>query len=224
MKSLIKLENVSKRFSSKAGQLDVLKNVNLDIAKGDCVAIVGQSGSGKSTLLSIIGLLDSASEGEYLLSDTSVTSLSNYQLSTLRNRNIGWIFQNFNLVAELSVLHNVILPLKYNKSVKKADRVKLAMAQLALVGLADKAAFYPDQLSGGQQQRVAIARALISNPDVLLCDEPTGNLDSAMSDQIMDLLMKLHHLGTTLLVVTHDSGVAQRCQRTIRIRDGAVEH
>lgn len=222
MKSLIKLENVSKRFTSKAGQLDVLKNINLDIAKGDCVAIVGQSGSGKSTLLSIIGLLDSASEGEYLLSETPVTSLSNYQLSILRNRNIGWIFQNFNLVAELNVLDNVILPLKYNKSVNKADRVKLAMTQLELVGLADKAAFYPDQLSGGQQQRVAIARALVSSPDVLLCDEPTGNLDSAMSEQIMDLLMKLHSLGTTLLVVTHDAGIAQRCQRSVRIRDGAV--
>ncbi|NRA61777.1 MAG: ABC transporter ATP-binding protein [Psychrobium sp.] len=219
---LISLSNLSKSFTSGAGAVNVLNNINLDIDRGQCVALVGQSGSGKSTLLSIIGLLDNASSGHYTLCDTSVTTLSHYQLSILRNKNIGWIFQNFNLVSELTVLKNVELPMRYNSDVKKADYEAIAMKQLCLVGLQDKANSYPDQLSGGQQQRVAIARALVGEPDMLLCDEPTGNLDSKNSEQITDLLLELNQRGTTVLIVTHDNELAKRCQRIIHIIDGEI--
>jgi len=219
---LISLSNLSKSFVSRAGSVDVLKEVDLDIARGECVALVGQSGSGKSTLLSIIGLLDSATSGTYTLCGSAVSALSHYQLSILRNRNIGWIFQNFNLVSELSVLKNIELPMRYNSDIKKADYETIAMKQLTLVGLQDKAHSYPDQLSGGQQQRVAIARALVGEPDMLLCDEPTGNLDSKNSEQITDLLLELNKRGTTVLIVTHDNELAKKCERIIQISDGEI--
>ncbi|GHF77684.1 ABC transporter ATP-binding protein [Thalassotalea marina] len=219
---LIQLTSLSKTFNSKAGQLSVLRDIDLAVNRGESVAIVGKSGSGKSTLLSIIGLLDDASSGAYHLCDTEVTTLSHYQTSILRNQNIGWVFQNFNLVSSLTVQKNVEMPLRYNKNISKSDYQNMALTQLKLVGLEDKAQSYPDQLSGGQQQRVAIARALISNPDVLLCDEPTGNLDSENSDQIINLLLKLNQNGTTLLMVTHDMNLAQRCRRVIEIKDGTV--
>lgn len=219
---LIHLANISKQFSHKAGSIQVLNNIDLLINRGECVAIVGPSGSGKSTLLSLIGLLDNATTGFYTLCGTEVNQLSHYQLSVLRNRNIGWVFQNFNLVAELTVLQNVALPLRYNNTISKTQHHLMAMKQLGLVGLADKADSYPDQLSGGQQQRVAIARALVADPNVLLCDEPTGNLDSDNAKQITNLLFNLNKRGTTVLIVTHDQTLAQLCERIIHISDGVV--
>ncbi len=221
-KTLIKLTGLDKSFDGPAGRVTVLKNINLEIERGEILAVIGKSGSGKSTLLSIIGLLDNATSGSYELCDTNVCSLSHYQTSILRNQNIGWVFQNFNLVSELSVIKNVELPLKYNKSIKKSDYRTIALKQLERVGLLDKQNNFPEQLSGGQQQRVAIARALVSNPDVLLCDEPTGNLDSENAAQIVDLLLTLNAAGSTVLIVTHNESLAQQCGRIIEIKDGMI--
>jgi len=220
--TLIKLAELDKSFDGPAGKVTVLKNINLEIERGELLAVIGKSGSGKSTLLSIIGLLDNATAGQYELCDTDVRSLSQYQTSILRNQNIGWVFQNFNLVSELYVLKNVELPLKYNKNIKKADYKAIALKQLERVGLLDKQNNFPEQLSGGQQQRVAIARALVSEPDVLLCDEPTGNLDSENADQIVDLLLTLNAAGSTVLIVTHNESLAQQCGRIIEIKDGMI--
>ncbi|TLX46750.1 ABC transporter ATP-binding protein [Pseudoalteromonas phenolica] len=219
---LIRLSQLGKCFSGPAGDVTVLKNINLAIERGEILAVIGKSGSGKSTLLSIIGLLDNATAGHYALCDTDVRSLSHYQTSILRNQNIGWVFQNFNLVSELSVLKNVELPLKYNKNIKKTDYKAIALKQLERVGLLDKQNNFPEQLSGGQQQRVAIARALVGEPDVLLCDEPTGNLDSENADQIVDLLLTLNAAGSTVLIVTHNESLAQQCGRIIEIKDGMI--
>jgi putative ABC transport system ATP-binding protein len=219
---LLKLTDLRKSYQQGTVQNEVLKGINLQISRGDSVAIVGQSGSGKSTLLSIIGLLEHASTGCYQLCGQDVLSLSQYQLSILRNRHLGWVFQNFHLVPELTVANNVALPLRYNPQIAKNTHRELALAKLAVVGLADKADVYPGQLSGGQQQRVAIARALVTNPDILLCDEPTGNLDSVNSEHIMSLLLQLNQQGATLLLVTHDHTLAERCKSIVQIRDGKV--
>ncbi|MBU2178659.1 MAG: ABC transporter ATP-binding protein [Gammaproteobacteria bacterium] len=219
---LIQLTDVGKSYQQGATELEVLQQINLQIYRGESVAIVGQSGSGKSTLLSIIGLLENLGVGRYLLCGQDVTTLSGYQLSLLRNRHLGWVFQNFNLVPELTIAANVALPLRYNPNYQKKDYRALVDAKLAVVGLIDKAESYPGQLSGGQQQRVAIARALVTNPDILLCDEPTGNLDSTNSENIIKLLLELNQQGTTVLLVTHDPALAARCSRTIQISDGRI--
>ncbi|MEQ3512334.1 ABC transporter ATP-binding protein [Pseudoalteromonas sp. BZB3] len=224
MNTLIALNRVNKSFAQAANNDAVLKDIDLTIDDGESIAILGPSGSGKSTLLSIIGLLDEPCKGEYLLRTENVTSLTKKQKSQLRNRHIGWIFQNFNLIASMTVLENVIQPMRFNKSIKPAEYIARAQSVLAQVGLADKSNSTPDKLSGGQQQRVAIARALINEPALILADEPTGNLDQKTGEEVMNLLLSLSAQGTTLVIVTHDENVAARCQRKIRILDGQVTY
>lgn len=218
--TLIDIRQASKVFTQGKLQLPVLQALDFQVTRGEFVAIEGRSGSGKSTLLSIIGLLDSFSAGEYLLLGQSVPGLSAYQHSVLRNRHIGWIFQNFNLISSMTVAENVSLPLRYLAGVKAADYRSRAAQVLAQVELSDKLDAYPEQLSGGQQQRVAIARALITNPSLLLADEPTGNLDSQSAEIVMNLLSKLHQDGATVLMVTHDPQLAARAQRRLYLADG----
>lgn len=223
MNTLIALNGVHKTFDQSVNQA-VLKDINLTIVDGESIAILGPSGSGKSTLLSIIGLLDEPCSGEYLLRKQNVTSLSRHQKSQLRNQHIGWIFQNFNLIASMTVLENVVQPMRFNRDIKPQDYIARAKKVLEEVGLADKLESTPDKLSGGQQQRVAIARALVNDPALILADEPTGNLDQKTGEEVMNLLMSLSKKGTTLLVVTHDEQIAACCQRKIRILDGQVSY
>lgn len=223
MNTLIALNGVHKTFDQSVNQA-VLKDINLTIVDGESIAILGPSGSGKSTLLSIIGLLDEPCSGEYLLRKQNVTSLSRHQKSQLRNQHIGWIFQNFNLIASMTVLENVVQPMRFNRDIKPQDYIARAKKVLEEVGLADKLESTPDKLSGGQQQRVAIARALVNDPALILADEPTGNLDQKTGEEVMNLLMSLSKKGTTLLVVTHDEQTAACCQRKIRILDGQVSY
>lgn len=218
--TLIDIRQASKVFTQGKLQLPVLQALDFQVTRGEFVAIEGRSGSGKSTLLSIIGLLDSFSAGEYLLLGQSVPGLSAYQHSVLRNRHIGWVFQNFNLISSMTVAENVSLPLRYLAGVKAADYRSRAAQVLAQVELSDKLDAYPEQLSGGQQQRVAIARALITNPSLLLADEPTGNLDSQSAELVMNLLTRLHQDGATVLMVTHDPQLAARAQRRLYLADG----
>tara|TARA_Y100001956_G_scaffold4799_1_gene4343 strand:+ start:2279 stop:2962 length:684 start_codon:yes stop_codon:yes gene_type:complete len=222
--TLIALNRVNKSFAQAANNDAVLKDIDLTIDDGESIAILGPSGSGKSTLLSIIGLLDEPCKGEYLLRTENVMSLTKKQKSQLRNRHIGWIFQNFNLIASMTVLENVVQPMRFNADIKPAEYIARAQSVLAQVGLADKSNSTPDKLSGGQQQRVAIARALINEPALILADEPTGNLDQKTGEEVMNLLLSLSAQGTTLVIVTHDENVAARCQRKIRILDGQVTY
>ncbi|NQZ03505.1 ABC transporter ATP-binding protein [Idiomarina sp.] len=223
MTDLLQLDNVTRSFATGPNQVSAIKGVNIRILEGESVAIVGPSGSGKSTLLSILGLLDTGYQGRYLIRDTDAAGLDRQQLAQLRNRHIGWVFQNFNLISHLSVLQNVALPMRYNADINRADYEARAMALLQRVGLADKAQSKPTQLSGGQQQRVAIARALANEPSLVLADEPTGNLDSSTGGMIADLLMSLKEQGTTVLMVTHDEHMATRCDTQLRLRDGVLE-
>ncbi|RUO26888.1 peptide ABC transporter ATP-binding protein [Aliidiomarina minuta] len=222
MDSLIKLNNIGRTFGQGAGKLDALSDISLEVADGESLAIEGTSGSGKSTLLSIIGLLDQETSGEYFLRAHQVTGLTAKQKSVLRNRHIGWIFQNFNLINDMTAIENVALPLRYDSSVPSAEYVERAANALERVGLSAKMKSRPNELSGGQQQRVAIARALVNKPSLLLADEPTGNLDSKTSGSIVDLLLELQSEGTTVILVTHDAAVAGRCQRKIRLEDGRL--
>lgn len=218
--TLIDIQQASKHFVQGKLHLPVLQQLDLTVQRGEFVAIEGRSGSGKSTLLSIIGLLDGFSSGKYLLLGQAVPALSAYQQSVLRNRHIGWIFQNFNLISNMTVAENVSLPLRYLAGVKAADYRKRAAQVLAQVELADKLDAYPEQLSGGQQQRVAIARALVTKPGLLLADEPTGNLDSQSAEIVLDLLTSLHRDGATVLMVTHDPQLAARAERRLYLADG----
>jgi len=214
--SLIRISALTKHFESN----NVLSGIDIDIAKGDFVAIKGASGSGKSTLLSIIGLLEDYDNGEYFLNGNCVKSITEKQKSQIRNKTLGWIFQNFNLIGDMTVAENVALPLKYaNVKCNKKECVNSVLAQ---VGLLDKYDAYPDQLSGGQQQRIAIARALITNPDLILADEPTGNLDSLNGKNIVEILKQLNKLGKTIILITHDDAIAQQAKRTIEIIDGNI--
>lgn len=222
MSTLIALEDVTKSFSQSVDP--VLKNINLTIQDGDSIAILGPSGSGKSTLLSIIGLLDEPSNGHYLLRSEDITSLTRKQKSQVRNAHIGWIFQNFNLIASMTVLENVVQPMRFNKTIKPSEYIARAQKVLTDVGLLEKQSTTPDKLSGGQQQRVAIARALINKPALILADEPTGNLDQATGYEIIALLQALCDKGCTLIVVTHDEKVAQGCKRRIKILDGRIDY
>jgi len=214
--SLIKINNLDKSFDSNI----ILSNIAINVNRGDFIAIKGPSGSGKSTLLSIMGLLEEYDSGEYLLCGENVKKVTEHQKSILRNENIGWIFQNFNLIGDMTVAENVALPLKYARV--KTDKLTQVNSVLAQVGLSDKFNAYPDQLSGGQQQRVAIARALITNPDLILADEPTGNLDSSNGQNIVQLLKELNESGKTVVVITHDSIVAQQAKNIIEINDGSI--
>ncbi|MFN6971023.1 MAG: ABC transporter ATP-binding protein [Rheinheimera sp.] len=222
---LLEIRQADKSFRQGKLTIPVLHQLDLCVERGEFVALEGRSGSGKSTLLSIIGLLDQFSSGEYLLLGQSVNQLSAYQQSVLRNRDIGWIFQNFNLIADMTVAENIMLPLRYLSGVKSSSFQQRVKQVLAQVELSDKYHSYPEQLSGGQQQRVAIARALVTQPSLLLADEPTGNLDSESADIVFNILQQQHRQGATILLVTHESDLAARCQRRLQLHDGrfAVE-
>lgn len=201
--------------------MPVLKNINLRVDKGELVAIMGPSGSGKSTLMNIIGCLDSATSGDYQVENTSIRSLSDNALADFRNEKIGFVFQNFNLMPKLTARQNVELPLTYKKN-SSSERKEKSFEMLKLVGLSDRADFYPMELSGGQKQRVAIARALVTNPSFILGDEPTGALDTKTSEQIMDLFKRFNQEGKTIILITHEPDIAQLCQRTVFLRDGEI--
>jgi putative ABC transport system ATP-binding protein len=219
--TLIRLDGLKKIFATDEVETHALAGVHLDVGKGEYVAISGPSGCGKSTLLSILGLLDSPSEGEYWLDGEPVASLSTADRAKIRNRKIGFIFQSFNLIGDLTVYENVELPLTY-RGQGAADRKRAVQEALDRVGMSHRARHLPSQLSGGQQQRVAVARALVGDPSILLADEPTGNLDSKNGEAVMELLRELHRGGATICMVTHDPRFAAHADRTIHLFDGRV--
>lgn len=219
--SLIKLENVSKVYGFGDATTIALDEVSLNIEKGEFVAVMGASGSGKSTLLNIIGLLDRCSEGKYLLNERDVSRIRSRRRAKIRRDHFGFIFQSFNLINTMTVLENVSLPLAY-KGIIKLTRYKKASAMLQKIGLQNREYYLPNQLSGGQIQRVAIARALINRPSLIIADEPTGNLDSASSDSIMDMLRDIHEAGNTIIIVTHNPDLTAYASRVIYLRDGSV--
>src|SRR5437867_2964887 len=219
--SLIKLEAIKKIFYTDEVETHALSGIHLDINKGEYVSIAGPSGCGKSTLLSIIGLLDSPTDGSYVLNTRAVQGLDFSDRARIRNQEIGFIFQSFNLIGDLTVYENVELPLTY-RSMSSAERKKRVQESLDKVGMAHRMRHYPSQLSGGQQQRVAVARALCGQPAILLADEPTGNLDSRNGEAVMDLLRELHREGATICMVTHDPRYARYAERTIHLFDGRV--
>ena len=221
MSALIQLRNLAKVYQSGDSEFAALHDVNLDIERGEFVAISGSSGSGKSTLMNLLGCLDSPSRGSYLLAERDVAKLSRIELAKVRNEFIGFVFQNFNLLSRTSALENVELPLIYAR-VPPSERHKRARESLERVGLGHRAGHTPSQLSGGQQQRVAIARALVTRPPLILADEPTGNLDSAKSVEIMKLLTELQRSGMTILFVTHEPDIAAYAARKLLLKDGAV--
>ena len=218
---VIRLEGVQKVFYTDEVETHALDNINIDIRKGEYVSIAGPSGCGKSTLLSIIGLLDTPSTGTYVLNGAPVTALSLSQRARVRNREVGFIFQSFNLIGDLTVYENVELPLTY-RGMKPAERKQRVTQALERVGMAHRSKHLPSQLSGGQQQRVAVARAVCGDPSILLADEPTGNLDSKNGEAVMELLADLHRSGATVCMVTHDDRYAAHAKRTIHLFDGRV--
>ncbi len=219
--SLIQLEGVTKVFYTDEVETHALAGIHLDIQRGEYISIAGPSGCGKSTLLSILGLLDTPSEGTYVLNGRSVADLPLSERARVRNREIGFIFQSFNLIGDLTVYENVELPLTY-RGMKHAERKERVMAALEKVGMSHRAKHLPSQLSGGQQQRVAVARAVGGSPSILLADEPTGNLDSKNGEAVMELLRELHREGSTICMVTHDPRYARVAQRSIHLFDGRV--
>ena len=220
MSTMIHLEDVDKVYRTDRIETVALSHINLDVAPGEFVSVMGPSGCGKSTLLNVIGLLDEPSKGQVRLNGTPVSSYRDAALAKIRNREIGFIFQTFHLIPDLSVVDNVEIPLLYRR-VSGSERRRLALAALERVGLTSRIHHFPSQLSGGQQQRVAIARAVVGNPRIVLADEPTGNLDSQMGDEIMGILHELQkESGTTIVMVTHDPRLAEQTQRTIRLFDG----
>jgi len=219
--SLIKLEGVTKVFLTDEVETHALSGIHMDIKKGEYVSIAGPSGCGKSTLLSILGLLDTPSDGSYILNGRPVQGLTLPERARIRNREIGFIFQSFNLIGDLTVYENVELPLTY-RGMPAGERKQRVTDALEKVGMGHRAKHLPSQLSGGQQQRVAVARALAGSPAVLLADEPTGNLDSKNGDAVMELLRSLHRAGSTIVMVTHDARFARNADRTIHVFDGRV--
>ncbi len=218
---MLKMRNVSKIYRTDLIETHALRDLSLEVAAGELVALSGPSGSGKTTFLNIAGLLEEFESGTYELDGVDATRLSDDQRSELRNEKIGFIFQSFNLIPDLNVFDNVDVPLRYRR-LKAANRRERITGALELVGLSSRVKHMPSQLSGGQQQRVAIARAIAGNPALLLADEPTGNLDSLMARQVMDLLEQINEKGTTIILVTHDPELARRAQRTIHIIDGQI--
>jgi len=219
---LIEIRNIVKLYIMGTEELYALKGISVNIKKNEYVAIMGPSGSGKSTLMNIVGCLDTPSSGEYFLNGKNVSEMDDDELAEIRNREIGFVFQTFNLLARSNALHNVELPLIYG-GLSKADRIEKAEEALYNVGLEDRMNHKPNELSGGQRQRVAIARALVNNPSIILADEPTGNLDSKTGEEIMALLEELNQKGNTIIIVTHEEEVAHHAHRIIKIRDGMIE-
>lgn len=222
MSTLVDIKDICKVYNPGENEVRALDHVSVSIDEGEFVAIIGQSGSGKSTLMNMLGCLDVPSSGEYHLHGQDVSALDDNQLSDIRNREIGFIFQGFNLIANLTALENVELPLIY-RGISKTKRVELARSALEEVGLGNRVDHKPSEMSGGQQQRVAIARAIAQAPPVILADEPTGNLDSNSSKEIMQILKNLHKEGRTVILITHDNDIAAQARRVIKIRDGRIE-
>ena len=222
METVIKLEKIVKNYKVGTQIVRALRSVSLTINKGEYVAIMGASGSGKSTLMNVIGCLDTPTSGTYVLSNSDVSHLSDDELAEIRNKEIGFVFQTFNLLPRNTALENVMLPLVY-AGIKKQERIMKAEKILAEVGLSDRVEHKPNELSGGQRQRVAVARALVNNPSILLADEPIGNLDSKISEEIMQLFAEIHRKGNTLIVVTHEESIALHAHRIIRLKDGEIE-
>jgi putative ABC transport system ATP-binding protein len=222
MKEVIALNDITKSYFLGKQELPVLKGINLTVSSNEYLALMGPSGSGKSTLMNIIGCLDTASSGQYILNNIDVSQMDDDELAAARNAEIGFVFQQFNLMPRLSAWENVAVPLIY-AGVSLKEREERAWAMLAKVGLEERGKHLPNELSGGQSQRVAIARALINNPSLILADEPTGNLDSKTSVEIMDLFSSIHQNGNTVMLVTHEDDIAHCTHRIVRIRDGVVE-
>ena len=222
MSAIIETNQISKTYRMGEEEVRALKSISIQIQRGEYVAFMGPSGSGKSTLMNIVGCLDTPTAGTYHLNDNDVSDLSESELATIRNKEIGFVFQTFNLLPRYSSLDNVALPLIY-AGVSRADREERALKVLESVGLGDRAGHKPNELSGGQRQRVAIARALINNPSIILADEPTGNLDSKTSYDVMELFQDLHDQGNTIIMVTHEDDIAHYAHRIVRLKDGLVE-
>ena len=222
MGALIHIENMKKIYNPGENEVRALDGIDLDIEKGDLVAIVGHSGSGKSTLMNMLGCLDTPTSGKYVLDGQDVASMTDNQLADVRNKEIGFIFQGFNLISNLDAVGNVELPLVY-RGVSKNERKQLAMEALKSVGLEDRMKHKPNEMSGGQQQRVAVARAVAAKPPIILSDEPTGNLDTKSTQEIMEILKELHRSGRTDIIITHDEEIASQAHRVIRILDGRIE-
>lgn len=222
MQGIIHLENIRKSYYLGKNELQVLKGISLDILKNEYVALMGPSGSGKSTLMNLLGCLDTPSGGRYILNGKDVSRMPDNDLAEVRNKEIGFVFQQFNLLPRLTAAENVALPLVYS-GVNKKERIERGMEVLKRVKLDDRSHHKPNELSGGQAQRVAIARALINNPSIILADEPTGNLDSRTSYEIMDIMGKIHADGNTVIIVTHEEDISHYAHRVIKLRDGEVE-
>ena len=222
MDEIIEVKKLQKRYLMGDEVIDALKSIDLKVQKNEYLALMGPSGSGKSTLMNLIGCLDSPTSGEYILHGIDVSKMSDSELADVRNKEIGFVFQTFNLLPRMTALENVALPLVY-AGVSKADREERARKVLLEVGLADRMTHKPNELSGGQRQRVAIARALINNPAIILADEPTGNLDSKTSQEIMNIFKEIHKRGNTIIVVTHEPDIAAFADRIVRLKDGYIE-
>jgi putative ABC transport system ATP-binding protein len=218
---MIKLENIKKTYSTGKITFEALKGINLTIEENDFVAIIGPSGSGKSTLMNVIGLLDSMSDGTYYLNGNDVSNTTDYEKTILRNKDIGFVFQSFNLLPHYNLLGNVELPLVYAKLTRK-ERKLMALDALDKVGLKSHVNHRPNEISGGQKQRVAIARAIASKPKILIADEPTGNLDSKTTEEILNIFKQLHKEGSTIIMVTHEPDIAAQCKRIVTIKDGVI--
>ncbi|MDK2801841.1 MAG: ABC transporter ATP-binding protein [Oscillospiraceae bacterium] len=221
LSKLIELIGVSKIYNRGENEVRAINNVSLEINKGDFIAIVGSSGSGKSTMMNILGCLDVPDEGKYLLDEKDVSTLDENELSSIRNKKIGFIFQGFNLITSLTALENVELPLIYRGKGKK-EREEMALSMLKRVGLENRLSHKPSEMSGGQQQRVAIARALATAPPIILADEPTGNLDSKSGEEVIKILKELHKEGKTIILITHDDDIANIAERVVRFSDGII--
>lgn len=222
MQPIIELANIKREYKIGTEEILALKGVSLSIFKNEYVALMGPSGSGKSTLMNMLGCLDSPSSGEYVLNNIAVAKMSDNELAEVRNKQIGFVFQTFNLLPRSTTLENVMLPLVY-AGIPKAEREKMAKRVLEQVGLANRMSHKPNELSGGQRQRVAIARALVNNPTIILADEPTGNLDSKTSVEIMGLFEEIHKNGNTIILVTHEEDIALHAHRIVRLKDGVIE-
>lgn len=218
---ILEMRDICKDYPMGKSVNHILKHIDLDVEEGEYLAIMGPSGSGKTTLMNLIGCLDVPTSGSYLLSGQDITKCTPKQLAVVRNKQLGFVFQSFNLLPKLTALDNVALPLLYG-GVKKTERLERARAALETVGLSDRVDHRPDQLSGGQCQRVAIARAIVGKPQLLLADEPTGALDSASGAQVMELFRQLHESGSTIIMITHDQGIAQHAHTIMNIRDGVL--